>query len=134
MTMTDFTSDSRPTAPSRFRVLINGFAEGTLFPTLHHALNSVPSRGVAGMSFEIYDAFERRFVWSRPSDRDSRSYPGAFSVRVNGYSTGLTFASLAEAIKSMAIRPYDHDYDVFENEVRVFVKSHPPDVRLVEAL
>lgn len=132
--MTTFTSEMAQDKPSRFRLLVNGFAEGSLFPTLSHALNSVPAQTVAGQSFEIYDALERRYVWTRPKQRDGRPYPGAFSIRLNGQSTGWAFASLREAIQSMAARRNKQDYDVFENGVCVFVKSHPSDVRLVEAL
>jgi hypothetical protein len=132
--MTIFASEAADGALPRFRVLVDGFANGSLFQTLHHALNSVPAMGGSGQSFEIYDALERRFVWTRPKQKDIRSYQGAFSIRVNGHSSGSTFASLDEAIASMAVRPQTEDYDVFENEVCIFVKSHPADVRLMEAL
>lgn len=132
--MTTFSCEAAQDTPSRFRVLVNGFADGDGFPTLHDAVNFVAAQGVGGLSFEIYDAFERRFVWTRPRQMDSRSYPGPFSIRANGHPTGLTFASLAEAIASMAVLPRAEEYGVFENEDCVFVKSDPREVRLVEAL
>jgi hypothetical protein len=119
--MTIFTSQTANDTPSRFRIRVNGLADKSLFPTLHQGENFLPARGGGGLR-------------TPPKSEDSRSNPGAFTVRVDGHPTGWFFASLSEAIGSMALRPNTEDYDVFENEDRVFVKSHPLNVRLVEAL
>jgi hypothetical protein len=124
---------------SRFRVLVNGFADGKWFPTLRHAVSSVPVTGLEALSFEIYDSWARRFVWTRPRQRDSRSCPGAFSLQVNGYATGLTFASLIDAADFIAVRPPREACAVFENEICVFETTLFPEgfsqgPKLVEAL
>jgi hypothetical protein len=137
--MMNFTQESKLPTASRFRVLVNGFADGRLFPTLRQAVNSVPAKGVDGLSYEIYDTCERQFVWTRPRRCDSRSHPGAFSLRVNGHSTGLTFASLMDAANFIAVRPLGQECEVFENETRVletalFPGSFSQGPTLVEAL
>jgi hypothetical protein len=45
---------------------VNGFAEDVAFPTLNEAIKSIPDNGVERVSFEIYDAVEREYVWTRP--------------------------------------------------------------------
>jgi hypothetical protein len=96
-------------------------ADKSLFPTLHRGENFLPARGGGGLR-------------THPKPEVSRSNPDAFSVRVNGHPTGTSFAAVRDAIDSMALRPNTEDYEVFENEVCVFVKSHRSNVLLVEAL
>ncbi len=131
--MTIAASETTIPPPSRFRVLVNGFAEGAAFPTLHEALGSIPPRGVDGLSFEIYDAIERQYVWTRPRQKDSRACPSAFSIRVNGHPTGLSFTSLDEAIDSIALGPPRERCGVFENETCVYMPSLPQAAWLEEA-
>lgn len=123
--MTIFTSEMTFPTPSRFRVLVNGFAARALFPTLHDAVGSIPQKGVDGLSFEIYDAIERRYVWTRPRQKDSRACQSAYSIRVNGHPTGLSFASLNEAIDSIALGPPREECGVFENDTCVYMRSLP---------
>jgi hypothetical protein len=132
--MTIFDSEMTIPTPSRFRVLINGFGDRTLFPTLHDAVGSIPPKGVDGLSFEIYDAIERQYVWTRPRQKDSRACPAAFSIRVNGYPTGVSFASLDEAIESIALGPPREECGVFENGTCVYMQNLPRAGRLEEAL
>lgn len=132
--MTMFTSQMTSPTPSRFRVLVNGFADRTLFQTLHDAVESIPPKGVDGLSFEIYDAIERKYVWTRPRQKDSRSCPSAFSIRVHGFPTGLSFASLDEAIESIALDSPREECGVFENETCVYMQSAPRAGELEEAL
>jgi len=132
--MTIFTSEMTFSTPSRFRVLVNGFADRALFPTLHDAVGSIPAKGVDGLSFEIYDAIERQYVWTRPRQKDSRTCPAAFSIRVKGYPTGLSFASMDEAIDSISVRPHGDECGVFENETCVFMRNPPRGLELEEAL
>jgi hypothetical protein len=132
--MTICDSDSLFSATPRFRVLVNGFAYGAKFPTLHDALTSIPTKNVESQSFEIYDALERRFVWTRPREKDSRSCPSPFSIWVNGYPNGLSFASLTEAIVFISVRPPGEDCAVFENDTCVFMQNSPRELKLEEAL
>jgi hypothetical protein len=132
--MTNFLSESRRPLAPRFRVLVNGFADGEPFPTLQQAVNSVPGKGVEGMSFEIYDRVERRFVWTKPRRRDSRSNPGAFSIRVDGHPLGLSFVSLAEAADYISVRPPGRECAVFRDETCVFMAPSSLRLNLVEAL
>ena len=131
--MTTFSADMTIKA-SRFRVLVNGFADHALYPTLHAAVGSIPPTGVDGLSFEIYDADERKYVWTRPRRNDSRACPAPFSVRVGGHSTGLSFDSLAEAVNSISARPPGAECDVFENEICVYRQNVPRAGQPEEAL
>ena len=119
---------------SRYRVLVNGFADGRLFPTLHQAVNSVPGKGVEGLSFEIYDTIERQVVWTRPKQSDSHSPPGPFSIWVNGHPIGLSFASLDEAADFISVRPPGREFAVFQNEICVFMAHFSLRLNLLEAL
>jgi hypothetical protein len=66
--MAIFGSNSILASTPRFRILVNGFADPAWFPTLHDAVAFIPTKSVQGLSFEIYDASERRYVWTRPRD------------------------------------------------------------------
>jgi hypothetical protein len=132
--MTTFHSVSKLPATSRYRVLVNGFADGRSFPTLDRAVDSIAANGVEDLSFEIYDTIERQFVWTRPKQRDNRSPRGPFSIRVNGHSLGLSFASLDEAADFLSAHPPERQFAVFHDENCVFTAhfSHRP--TLLEAL
>jgi hypothetical protein len=129
--MTDNTTFPRT---SRFRVLVNGFADGAFYPTLNDAVGSIPPTGVDGLNFEIYDAIGRQYVWTLPRRNDSRACPAPFSIRVNGHSTGLFFDSLAEAVDSIAVRPHGDDCGVFMDETCVYMQSRPRAGQLEESL
>ena len=132
--MTTFHSVSKLPLASRYRVLVNGFADGRLFPTLDQAVDSVPTAGLESLSFEIYDTIERQFVWNRPKQRDSRSPRGPFSIRVNGHTLGLSFVSLEEARDFISARPPGREFAVFHHETRVLMAPFPRRLNLVEAL
>lgn len=55
----------------RFHLLVNGFVDGAAFSSLQDAIGNAVERKRNDLSFEIYDALERRYVWSR-STNDSR--------------------------------------------------------------
>jgi hypothetical protein len=132
--MTTFHSVSKLPQAARYRVLVNGFADGRLFPTLDQAVDSVPTDGVKSLSFEIYDTIERQFVWSRPKQRDSRSPRGPFSIRANGHPLGLSFVSLDEAGDFISARPPGSQFAVFQHETCVFMAHFSRRLNLVEAL
>jgi hypothetical protein len=106
------------TLPTRFRVLVNGFAEQSAFPTMDEAVLSIPDRGVEYSSYEIYDAIAREYVWTR--QRRKGGWPAPFSIRVNGRANGQAFASLHEAIQAISVRPRGEDCEVFEAGTCVF--------------
>lgn len=118
---------------TRFRVLVNGFAE-QLFSSLPLMANAVPAKGVDSPSCKIYDKIERQFVANRSKRRNVSSAPGSFSVRVKGYCIGMTFASLDEAAEFISDRPPESDFAVFENEICVFMAHFSHDQNLSEAL
>jgi hypothetical protein len=113
------------TSPTRFRVLLNGFADDAAFPTLDAAVRSIPDRGVEHSSFEIYDAIGREYVWTR--QRRQGAWPDPFSIRVNGRPNGQSFPSLDEAIRAIPARPHDRGCEVFEAGRRVFPPFLPPE-------
>ncbi|WP_294532710.1 hypothetical protein [uncultured Rhodoblastus sp.] len=119
--MTKCSSESTAALASRFRVLVNGFADRNGFPTLPHAVSAIPVKGAESLSFEIYDTFKRQFVWTRPKRLDGGFHPGAFSVRVNGHNNGLSFASLDDAADFISARPPGKQFAVFKNETCVFM-------------
>ena len=51
---------------SRFRLVVNGFADGRSFDSLREAQDSLAAQNANWLSFEIYDAFAKRYVWSPP--------------------------------------------------------------------
>ena len=132
--MTPFHSVAKLPPGSRYRVLVNGFADGRLFPTLDQAVDSVPTDGVGSLSFEIYDTIERQFVWTRPKQRDGRSPRGPFSIRLNGHPIGLSFVSLDEAGDFISARPPGREFAVFHHEICVFMAHFSRRPNLVEAL
>jgi hypothetical protein len=113
---------------------VNGFADGAKFPTLQDALTSIPTKNVEELSFEIYDAVERQYVWTRPREKDSNACPEPFSIWVNGYPNGLSFASLTQAILFISVRPPGDDCAVFENDTCVFMLNAPQSLKMEEAL
>ncbi len=134
MNMTTFSFHSTFSATPRFRVLVNGFADRAPFPTLHDAVISIPMNNVESLSFEIYDALERRYVWTQPRESDSRACPAPFSIWVNGYPTGVSFASLTEAIVFISVRAPGEDCAVFENDACVFMLNSPRELKPQAAL
>jgi len=132
--VTIFNSESLFRSSPRYRVLVNGFADGATFETLQEAVTSIPKKSVEGLSFEIYDAWERQYVWTRPRETDSRACPAPFSIRVNGFPNGLSFSSLSEAIDSLSLRPPGEECAVFESEPCVFISTPPRGLELEEAL
>jgi hypothetical protein len=134
MNMMNFNSDSIFSATPRFSVLVNGFADGAKFPTLRDALTSISTNNVKSLSFEIYDALERRYVWTRSREKDSRTCLEPFSIWVNGYPNGLSFASLTQAIVFISVRPPGADCAVFENDTCVFMRNSPRELKQKEAL
>jgi hypothetical protein len=132
--MTFNSSEASPLPNTRFRILVNGFADDPSFPTLDDAVKSIPVNGVNGLSFEIYDTIERQYVWTRQRRRDSSVWPAPFSIRVNGHSNGQSFASLDEAILAISVRPPCEEFGVFENETCVYMQSLPRARQLEEAL
>ena len=117
---------------SRFRVLVNGFSDDAGFPTLDKAIKSIPDKGVDHASFEIYDAIEREYVWTR--QRRNSGWPAPFSIRVNGRANGQTFVTLDEAIRAISVRPIGVACEVFEAGSRVFALRSPPVRELAEAI
>ncbi len=124
---------SGETPHSRFRVLVNGFADDASFPTLDAAVKSIPDSGVEGSSFEIYDASGRKYVWTRQRRKASSAW-SPFSIRVNGHPNGQSFASLDEAIDALSGRPPGSECEVFEAETCVFALSAPRARKIAEAL
>jgi hypothetical protein len=116
----ELTSEATPSGASRFRILVNGFADDAAFPTLDEAIRAIPDSGVERSSFEIYDAVERAYVWTRPRRKASGAWPEPFSIRVNGRANGQSFATLTEAIRAISARPQGDDCEVFERGTRVF--------------
>jgi len=106
------------TLPTRFRVLVNGFAEESAFPTMDEAVKSIPDKGVEYSSFEIYDAIAREYVWTR--QRRKGGWPAPFSIRVNGRANGQAFSSLEAAVQAISDRPQGEDCEVFEAGTCVF--------------
>ncbi|MBB4200342.1 hypothetical protein CCR94_15250 [Rhodoblastus sphagnicola] len=122
------------TLPTRFRVLVNGFADDAEFPTLDEAVKSIPDGGVEYSSFEIYDTIEREYVWTR--QRRKCGWPALFSIRVNGRPNGQAFVRLDEAIQAIqaisARRP-SAACEVFEAGTRVFARRSAPVRELAQA-
>jgi hypothetical protein len=118
--VTILTFEPTPPGPSRFRVLVNGFAENVAFPTIEAAIKSIPDNGVERVSFEIYDAVEREYVWTRQRRKARSAWPAPFAIRVNGCANGQSFASVAEAIQAISLRPQGDDCEVLEDGICVF--------------
>ncbi len=118
MTITTF--ESPPPGRSRFRVLVNGFVENVTFPTLREAIKSIPDSGVERSSFEIYDAVELGYVWTRHRRQARSARPEPFAIRVNGRANGQSFASLDDAIQAISLRPRGDDCEVLEAGTCVF--------------
>ena len=132
--MTIFNREAQFLTSARYRVLVNGFADGAAFQSLQDAVTSIPKQSVEGLSFEIYDALDRQYVWTRKREKDARSCPEPFSIHVNGHPNGLSFASLKQAIASLSLRPPEGESAVFEYETCVFALGAPRNLELDEAL
>lgn len=50
---------------SRFRILVNGFADRSSFASFCEARSSIEARSADHLSFELFDAHDRLFVWAR---------------------------------------------------------------------
>jgi hypothetical protein len=132
--MTIFTDNTDSPKASRFRVLVNGFADRAMYPTLHDAVGSIPPTGVDSLSFEIYDEIERQYVWTLPRQNDSRACPAPYAVWANGHYTGLSFDSLAEAVASILDRPLGGESSVFNGETCVYMRGLPRAGQVEESL
>lgn len=50
---------------SRFRILVNGFADGRSFASIREARDSIAALNADDLSVEIFDAHAKRYVWAR---------------------------------------------------------------------
>ena len=60
---------ARAAVTFRFKVLVNGFRDGSSFASIQEAREAIAARNADDLSFEIYDAVAKRYVWNANAGR-----------------------------------------------------------------